>query len=209
MKTKRNEDGYILVLCMLCLVVLTVIGLASVQNTSIELQVSGNDNLQKKTLYGAEGGAIATAEVLEQNINCPVGFGKTGTIDGVDVADLENSVRVYSRTNGLAFYLNQYPWTTTDCNITNTGSPDVSMPLANIGTGIEETGVWVGGVASKLPGGSQQMAAGYEGKGKGAASGGSIRAYDIISNNRDLRNASCNVLFGWRHVIGTEGYCNY
>lgn len=210
MKKSKNQDGYILILCMLCLVVLTIIGLAAVKNTGIELQVAGNDNLRKKTLYGAEAGAMGSAEVLEQNINCPIGFSQTGAINGVNVADLEGNVRVYSRSPyDLAMYLNSYPWTTTDCNITNTGSPNLAMPIANIGTGVEEIKVWVGGVANKLPGGSQQMAAGYEGKGKSAASGGAMRQYDIISSNEDVRNAKCNVLFGWRHVIGNEGNCNY
>ena len=210
MRLRDSEDGYILFLCMMILVVLTIIGIASMRNTSVELQVAGNDNLQKKTFYGAEAGAILSAEVLEQNINCPAGFTKTGTSGSVEVCDLEGNIRVYSRgANKLALYLNQYPWTNTDCNITDTAAPNLGLPVANIGTGVEETEVWMGGVSGILPGGSIQMAAGYEGNGQGAASGGAFKAYDIISVNQDVQNSESRVLFGWRHVVGTEGDCNY
>lgn len=210
MKKKKQEEGFILVLCLLTMVVLSIIGIASVKNTAVELQIAGNDNMRKKTFYGAEAGALLATEVLEQNLNCPGGFTKNGTDADGDVADLEGTIRVHSRgTYELAFYLNDFPWTTSDCNITNTGEPNISYPIANIGSGVEESKVWVGGVSAMIAGGALQMAAGYEGKGKGAASGGTQRAYDIIASNEDVRNAKCNVLFGWRHVVGTEGDCVY
>ena len=58
-------------------------------------------------------------------------------------------------------------------------------------------------------GGAIQMAAGYEGKGKGAPSGGAHILYDIYSEHLGRFNSKSMVLLQWRHVIGMEGSCLY
>ncbi len=207
METKH--DGFILVVCMLILVVLSIIGIATVKNTTVELQSAGNDNLNKKTLYGAEASVMLGAELLEQNISCAAGFSGSGAYIDLGTAGTPN-VRVYSDpTNNLAFYFNPFPWTDTECNITDLNAPTISYPTENLVSQVELSDIYIGGVIGMLPGGSLEMAAGYEGKGKGAASGGSARFYDIIAVNKDVRNAENVVLFGWRHLVGDEGECSY
>lgn len=213
MKIIRNDDGFVLIVALLIMVVLTIIGIAATRNTSLELMIAGNDKVHKRTLYQAEAGAILSTEVLEQNINCLTGFGKTGTVDEIDVADLEGTIRVWSRTdpgqNGLAMYLDPLPWTATTCNITSPGKPNISYPISNIGSTVELTDSYVGGHTQMLPGGSLQMAAGYERKGKSGAGGGTARIYDIISRHRGLNNSQSTLIFGWRHLVGEESECIY
>jgi hypothetical protein len=213
MKTIRNDDGFVLVVALMIMVVLTLIGIAALRNTSIELMIAGNDKVHKRTLYQAEAGAVLSTEVLEQNINCVTGFDKTAPVDGIDVADLEGTIRVWSRTsqgrNGLAMYLDPMPWTTTNCNITDPQGPNISYPISNIGSTGELTDSYVGGHAEMLPGGALQMAAGYERKGKSAAGGGTARVYDIISRHRGLNNSQSTLVFGWRHLVGEESECKY
>jgi len=215
MKTIRNEGGFVLIVALLIMVVLTIIGIAATNTSIFELMISGNDKVHKRTLYQAEAGAVLSTEVLEQNINCITGFiplDSTGVATSV-VADLEGSTRVWSRTtngrNGLAMYLDPLPWTTTNCNITDPNGPNISYPISNINSNVELTNTYLGGHAEILPGGSLQMAAGYERKGKSAAGGGTARVYDIVSRHRGLNNSQSTVIFGWRHLIGEESECKY
>ncbi|MHB1349583.1 MAG: pilus assembly PilX family protein [Desulfobulbaceae bacterium] len=211
MKLPRNtvhgEDGFVLVMALLVMLVLTIIGIAATTNTSIELQIAGNDKVHKRTFYEAEAGAILGSEVLEQAFSCPVGFAKTSTVDSVDVADLTGTVvRVYDRDNDLVLYHNEYPDDTIIGDITKA---DAAYPLANLASG-EETGyLYFGGETQMLAGGALQMAAGYEGKGKSAGQGGSAKIFDIYSQFRGLVNSESIVMFGWMHLVGMEGDCNY
>ncbi len=211
MKTIRNDDGFVLIVALLIMVVLTIIGIAATRNTSLELMIAGNDKVHKRTLYQAEAGAILSTEVLEQNINCLTGFTLTDTT--LNVADLDGTIRAWSRiTNnrkGLAMYLDPLPWTTTNCNITDPDGPNISYPISNIGSAVELTDSYLGGSTQLLPGGALQMAAGYERKGKSAAGGGTARVYDIITRHRGLNNSQSTVIFGWRHLVGEESECRY
>jgi hypothetical protein len=208
---RNNEQGFVLIVALLVMVVLTIIGIAATRNTSLELMISGNDKVHKRTLYQAEAGAVLSTEVLEQNINCLTGFTKTST--DPDFADIEGSIRTWSRTshnrNKLAFYLDPAPWTTSNCNITDPTGPNISYPISNINTSVELSEVFVGGGTELLPGGSLQMAAGYERKGKSAAGGGTARLYDIVSRHGGLNNSESTIIFGWRHLVGEESGCKY
>jgi uncharacterized protein (UPF0333 family) len=207
MKTIRNEGGFVLVVALLIMVVLTIIGIAATNTTIFELNISGNDRVHKRTLYQAEAGAVLSTEVLEQNINCVTGF--TGKdVDGNVVADLEDTIRAWSRTtndrNALAMYLDPLPWTANTCTPTDPDGPNISYPINNLNSAVELTDAYLGGNIEMLPGGSLVMAAGYERKGKSAAGGGTARNYDIISRHRGLNNSQSTVIFGWRHIVGEE-----
>ena len=233
----RSEEGFVLVTGLLILMILTLLGLAATTNTTIELQIAGNDRLHKQTLYEAEAGAILGTEVLEQNFNCAIGFAPTG---GNPWADLEGTIRAFERntdrdpseppdSNSIAF------WRNVDLNglekddwpasggfyIGDTAEADVAYNyngVANVDPDNDgdpsdappDTGyLYIAGETQMLPGGALQMAAGYEGKGKGAGGGGVAKIMDIYSHYRGALDSESIILFGWRHLTGTEGNCVY
>jgi len=59
-KNINNEQGFVLIVSLLMLMVLMVIGIAASNTTTIELGISGNDKLSKQVFYQAEG-AVAEA----------------------------------------------------------------------------------------------------------------------------------------------------
>ena len=61
----KNDDGSVLVLALIMLMLLTVIGIAASRTASIEIQISGNDIIYKQNLYMAEAGAMESAQTLE------------------------------------------------------------------------------------------------------------------------------------------------
>ncbi|MCI5165795.1 MAG: hypothetical protein D3903_06790 [Candidatus Electrothrix sp. GM3_4] len=61
----KNEQGFVLVLSLMVLVVLTLLGISASRTSVIELEISGNDNLSKMLLYYAESAAYEAAQRLE------------------------------------------------------------------------------------------------------------------------------------------------
>ena len=210
----NNDQGFVLVTALLILVILTIIGIVATTNTSIELQIAGNDKVHHKTFYEAEGGAMLGAEVLEQAFNCSTGFTKTSTIGAIDVRDLpdppNSTIRVYARSKAgipdLILWNNDPPPVADIGDITKA---DIAYPIANISNGVETGYIYLGGETTMIPGGALQMAAGYEGKGKSAGQGGVAKNFDIFSQFKGLADSESIILFGWRHLVGSEGTCIY
>ncbi len=205
-----NEKGFVLVISLLILLILVIVGIAALNTTTIELQIAGNDKVHKQTFYAAEAGAELGVEVMEQSLrNCQDGF----TVDGTDsssvkFADLDGTIRVFERDgNSLMLYQNAVPPVTDVCD----GSKyDIAFPISNLATGSQANYLYVGGETKMAFGGSLQMAAGYEGKGKSAAGGGAYKRYDIYSRHEGLRNSQSIVLLGWRtNDLSSAGVCNY
>jgi Tfp pilus assembly protein PilX len=69
----NNETGSLMVIGVVILMLLTFIGIAITTTTSIELQIAGNDKLQKFAFYTADGATEVASELLEQNLGCMAG----------------------------------------------------------------------------------------------------------------------------------------
>ena len=50
----RNEEGVVLVLCLITLVLLTLIGVSATTTSRLEAEISGNDKTYKEAFYAAE-----------------------------------------------------------------------------------------------------------------------------------------------------------
>ena len=50
----KNEDGSVMVVAVLILALLTIIGIAAMSTTNVELKISGNEKSYKMALYAAE-----------------------------------------------------------------------------------------------------------------------------------------------------------
>ena len=230
----KNEEGFVLVTGLMILLVLTMLGIAATKNTSIELQIAGNDRLHKEVFYQAEAGAVFGSEILEQNFNCGTGFSSNSPVAAPkQYADILGYVRAWEQNdisgnpNGLAFWRNPQPreWDTSTSSWTEfrdiylSSDADVSYPRdrvdpnndGDISDALPDDigSIYMGGFTEMLPGGALQMAAGYEGKGKGSAGGGVAKIIDIYSRFRGALNSESIILYGWRHLIGSEGGCVY
>jgi len=50
----NNEEGFIMIVALVVLVLLTIIGTSATNNTSVELKISANDKFHKIAFYSAE-----------------------------------------------------------------------------------------------------------------------------------------------------------
>jgi hypothetical protein len=63
----KNEEGFILIVTLIILVLLTLIGISASKTSEIEIRISGNEMRYKRNLYSAEAVAIECAQTLEDN----------------------------------------------------------------------------------------------------------------------------------------------
>jgi len=63
--TLKNEDGSVMVVGLLVLVLASLIGVAAVTTSTIEVEVTANDKVRKEDFYRAEGAAMLAAQLLE------------------------------------------------------------------------------------------------------------------------------------------------
>jgi Tfp pilus assembly protein PilX len=187
----NKQDGSVTVLALLLLALLTLLGIAVITTSSIEVQISGNDDRHKKALYEADGGTEVGFEMLEENIACPNGFNFTGSMDIGDVTVFTKAFWLIENEPG-----SDYPSDTVrDIRINRTAGSRTNLSIY--------------GSTQLSTGNAIQMVAGYEGKGKGVGSGGAYLMYNVYSEHMGRDNSQAMIMSQWRHMIGQEGACNY
>ena len=72
--SQGDESGFVLIGALLILMLLMVIGVSATTNTSLELQIAGNDRTHKETFYQADGGSQLAARLVEESLGTPGGF---------------------------------------------------------------------------------------------------------------------------------------
>jgi hypothetical protein len=192
-KIMSNEDGSTLLISLMILSLALALGIFSLTTTDIELRLAGNERLNKKTFYAADGGTEVGQEILELNIACPSGFSSDGILIG--------NAFVVDKDFWLQETAPASPYPSDDESVR-----DIRIPNSDA---VPHTNITVFGNSELSSGGALQMAAGYEGLGKAAAAGGVTLVYDIYSQHQGDGNSESVLLSRWRHVVGQEGSCLY
>ena len=192
----NNSNGGVTIAALLILAVLTIIGISSISTSNIEVQIATNDKVHKMAFYAADGGTELGTELLELNIACASGFTNNLSVtDDVNVVD------------GDFWMQNDEPKDGSDNVIPYPSDTERDVLINNAAW--TNTNLSIFGVTALGVGGAIEMAAGYEGKGKGAAGGGVSLLYQIFSQHLGLADSESVVAIEWRHNIGTEGTCMY
>ena len=187
----NNSNGGVTIAALLILAVLTIIGISSISTSNIEVQIATNDKVHKMAFYAADGGTELGTELLELNIACASGFTSDDLPITDDITAVDGDFWMQSVAPGP---VGSFPSDTErDVLINNTAGTHTNLSIF----GATALGV----------GGAIEMAAGYEGKGKGAAGGGVSLLYQIFSQHLGLANSKSVVAIEWRHNIGSEGTC--
>ena len=64
-RLSTGEDGSVLIVALMILMILTMIGIIATSSTQFELRIAGNENVYKQNLYKADGAAMGGAQMLE------------------------------------------------------------------------------------------------------------------------------------------------
>lgn len=197
----QNEEGFLLVITMLILVVLSLIGLSATNLSRVELQIAGNDRLHKETFYQADGGTEVGANLLEENIACPAGFSGSAP-KAIGLAEIVADLKFWANETEPT---SAYP---SDTIRHIRFIADGTAPIAGDNTK-PHTNIHFFGNSSLSTGNAIQMIAGYEGTGYSAATGGGQLVTNVDSQHRGISNSLTNIRVLWRHIIGHEGTCRY
>ncbi|MCP4605805.1 MAG: hypothetical protein GY847_35675 [Proteobacteria bacterium] len=191
--TINNEQGAVLVMGVIMLLLLTFIGISAISTSTIEEQIASNDRYQKMAFYATNAGVEAGKELLEWNIE-ERGFefdendsGEmiTGENDEINVSESDfyfnKTVIIKALGTDTPTELNK------DVTITDIAGNDVYLKMY--------------GTAQLSNGSSIIMASAYDGTGFAAGSGGGRIIFEIRSFGTGNSKSQARLRAGWVHVI--------
>jgi len=191
-----NQSGSPMIIVVVILAVIAIGVTFTARNSTRDLTVAGMDSLHKLTINEADGATELASELLEQNLSCADGFS-----DGA-VTNLATKQKI--KVTEKRFWQN---------NMNSAVTPELGDPDAldfyfpadtNDNPQIPYTAVSLGGRTSFARGGAIQMSAGYEGKGKGSASGGGLMKFELMVLRKNVKDSEATCKMEWMHVIGSE-----
>ena len=204
-----NENGYVLIGALFILLLLIIIGMSATTDTSLELQIAGNDRTHKETFFQADGGTQVGIRLVEENI------GVTGPFTALSVDNVlidpdtpNNTILIVDDTlwnnEAARTFTNVFDDMTLGGGRDAAYFPDGYDPLLPDPDSIPHTNIIADSVTSTVTGSGLQQLAGYEGKGKGTAGGGGQILYTIYSQHMGKNQSESIIAVEWRHVIGLE-----
>jgi hypothetical protein len=194
----KNEKGMALVICLMIMVVMALIATGVTTNSTVEIKISGNQRNKAVSFNNADVGTGITPEIIEQNLDA---VSWESSDPGWVVADAAylflSADNDGDGTNDLQILVNEDAAGSGKiafATIASTLSGVVAI------TGDVTTSVDVGKTGGLAAGNAIQMAAGYEGLGKGAGGGGYHAYYLCESNGSAGNNTTTASELYYRHV---------
>lgn len=212
-----NQRGSVINVALLILILIFLIGIGLSKMSTTDIRIANNIKQDITTFYETDAGLDTAGEMIEQNLGCLTGFSDTpsGT-DGLDAG--REIVGGMILVNNLRFGFNERKKGErpgVDFNVHDGGTPPNRVydtdffypPTPNMSLDTPHTNISVGGASRFSKGSAIQMAAGYEGLGKGAASGGSSIIYDVYAERVGDNNTSSTHFMQWVHIIRPSSGC--
>jgi len=200
LKVLCNQHGSVINVALLILILIFLIGIGLSKMSTTDIKIASNIKQDTTTFYEADAGLDSAGELIEQNLACITGFRDHGN-DGTEI------IGGYYFVNNLDFAHNARD----EGEMPSIDSSDADFYYPpNYGAETDpHTNIRVGGAGRFSKGSAIQMAAGYEGLGKGAASGGASIIFDVYSQRIGANNSSSTHYMQWVHLLGTSGDCYY
>lgn len=189
----KNIQGNVLVTGLIFVMVLTVLGVGSMQSSSLEYRMSTNTAFKKQAFEFSESGRSSVTQVIDSHI---FGRGWTGvnTANGLAVLDKDN-------TGG------------SDLIYINESGESVTSPVEDAEFYIDENGNTTYEVTEKVAGvsvflakddvakgNSAGAANGYSGAGKGIGNGGFHMFFQVQSDGTGNSNSRSSISTDFRYV---------
>jgi len=206
----KNEKGMALVVCLMIMVVMALIATGVTTNSTVEIKIAGNQRNKAVSFNNADVGTGIIPEIIEQNLlDTSWDSGDPGWVaadaaylflsadnngDGTD----DFQILVHEDTGGsgkIAF---------SSINTTLSNIVTIRSKIDSLGNLLPAwnniTSVDVGKTGELAAGNAMQMAAGYEGLGKGAGGGG-YQAYFLCDSRGSAgNNTTTTSELYYRHV---------
>jgi len=93
----RNEKGVVLVIAVLAMITATILGIAAMMTTDIEVRMSGNQRCIDAAFYAADGGISDGLNWLAHSGAAKPDDSRLPTMKDKDVPDRDNNPNIYSQ----------------------------------------------------------------------------------------------------------------
>jgi hypothetical protein len=201
-----NQHGSVINVALLILILIFLIGIGLSKMSTTDIKIANNIKQDMTTFYETDAGLEATGDMIEQNLACSKGF--FDTPNGTD--GLPGGEEIIGGT----FYVKdlKFAYNTRDTAFIpaiDSSDADFYYPKDYGDPTDPHTNVKIGGATRFSRGSAIQMAAGYEGLGKGSAGGGASVIYDVYVQRFGRNNTSSTHFMQWVHILGSSGACNY
>jgi len=143
----KNEEGSVMLVALLMLILLTIIGIASTTTTEIETQISRNEKIYRANLYRAEAAAMVALQGLDDGSTAALkSLAYTWLHGSLPDADIR-SVTNWSASNSAQALDSGNRYLAVDVGIVPGGSLDLSEPsvheFAVYGRSVQNKGVGI------------------------------------------------------------------
>lgn len=187
--TQDDSGSVTIIAAILMLVILTLVGLAAMDTTTVELQIAGNDQRSRIAFYNADSGVYGVPKIISRIVDISNPVGVAGEADSIAAG------AAWDATSDRDIFFDQVmgyaPYDPTT---------DVVMGQGGFSTQVDVER----GRSRVLAGGGAEFASGTEGIGVGA-SGGVAVYYELDSWGQSTRGAVSNVIADYRKVVGVPG----
>jgi len=143
---EERERGTVLVIALLILAVLSLIGIASLNTTTVEIEATGNVKMNKMAFYAANSGLQATPRLVRATLDAWGNLPDTVigvppdevTVLGFDKDDATDPDRFFNELYGDI----------TDGGDSTTNNPDIQMVMGDCTVAVDVLNVVAGGVGA-------------------------------------------------------------
>lgn len=202
---RQGEAGFIMVITLLVLVVLTVLCLAALDNSTFEVQVAANDRQSRVAFNLADGGVYAAGKLLSEALEStdqtdPADYSAGGLLTYVDTSDKDSAGNVLLPNAPNDFAKRVF------------GTPVARPNPYGYDFRLEPPGGKgrmylriIARDAETLAGGGAEFAASSTGTGGGGSSGGTAVTLDVLVDAYSFMNTKSTIEARYRKVLGTAG----
>jgi hypothetical protein len=201
-----NQSGFVLVGALLIMVLLLIVGISATTNTSLELQIAGNDRVHKETFYQADGGTQLAIRLVEESLDAFAGFTALTDVGAyqtlTDPTNPNSTIVVFDTTIAAN---DQYGIRDHD------SVSDAARDIAYFPNGfsvadpnaIPHTNLIFDGVTAAIPGFNLAMLQGAA-PGSGAGGLGTKTTFNIYSQSLGSSSSESVIAVVWEHMNGLE-----
>lgn len=169
MKAKCGQQGFVLIMVLVLMVIMTLLGIMVIDFSTIDLQITGNQKRVSVAMEGADGGLDLSIPVIEKTL-------ADGALDNagitalgeVTAGDATAQNELLDEITGMSNLNPDTACNTPDLTIADLGGVAVRVDIDRM-------------ISDILAGGALEFASGYEGIGAGAAGGGISVLYRVTS----------------------------
>lgn len=186
----RSEQGFVLVLALVMLILLTILGVWASQTSIFDVHIASNDRTHKKTFYEADSGTQLAERLLYANAVCT-------TTSGGFSSDRVGQLLRFSSKSFFDVHEDELK-TEKEKAVSDTNYAIQYFPEGDLGDlGRPHTNILAYYTTKTSAGTGMLQLSGYEGFGVGSA-GAQHRIYSIKSQHRGLQGSRSEISTHWR-----------